>query len=112
MTTSRITRRSALKVAAAGLTVPFVYRLHSATAAPSETLLHAAIGAGGMGASDIGSLTKSKHLKLVAIADVDAKSIAAMKQKFPDTAGVGCTLWMNGSEFRTTNFCRVCSPKT
>ncbi len=84
MTISRITRRSALKVAAASLTVPFIYRLHSATAAPSETLLHAAIGAGGMGASDIGSLTKSKHLKLVAIADVDTKAIAAMKQKFPD----------------------------
>src|SRR5688500_7113574 len=81
MTTSRITRRSALMgMAAGGLAVPFVWRLHAA--APSETLLHASIGAGGMAASDIGSLTPSKHLKLVAVADVDLARAQEIKKKF------------------------------
>jgi predicted dehydrogenase len=84
MTTSRITRRAALKLlAATGLTAPFVFRKH-ATAAPSETLLHASFGAGGMAASDIGSLTASKHLKLVAVADVDLGRADEMKKRFPD----------------------------
>ncbi|OWK35039.1 Gfo/Idh/MocA family protein [Fimbriiglobus ruber] len=84
MTTKHITRRSALKLGAAGLAAPFVYRAHAATAAPSETILHVSVGAGGMAASDIGSLTSSKHLKLVAVADVDAIRAAEMKKKHPD----------------------------
>ena len=82
--TPRITRRSALKLGAAGLAAPFVYRAHAATAAPSETLLHVSVGAAGMAASDIGSLTASKHLKLIAVADVDSERAGAMKKKFPD----------------------------
>ncbi len=81
--THRVTRRSALKFGAAALAAPFVFR-NFAHAAPSETLLHVSVGAGGMAASDIGSLTKSKNLKLVAVADVDANAAAAMKKKFPD----------------------------
>lgn len=83
MTTPRMTRRSALKGLAAGLAVPFVFRAH-AGAAPSETLLHASFGAGGQAWSDIGELTKSKHLKLVAVADVDLARTADAKKKFPD----------------------------
>ncbi len=81
---SHLTRRAALKrFAAAGLTVPFVFRRH-ATAAPSETLYHASFGAGGMAGSDIGSLTASKNLKLVAVADVDLSRLADIKKRFPD----------------------------
>jgi predicted dehydrogenase len=83
MTTSRITRRTALKGLAAGLAVPFVFRSH-AHAAPSETLLHASFGASGMAGADIGDLTKSKHLKLVAVADVDLARTADVKKRFPD----------------------------
>ncbi len=79
----RITRRTALKrLAAAGVAAPFALRLHAA--APSETVYHASIGSAGMAASDIGSLTASKHLKLVAVADADLGRAAAMKRKFPD----------------------------
>ena len=78
----RITRRTALK-AAASLTVPFVFRRHL-TAAPSETVLHASFGASGQAGSDIGSLTANKHLKLVAVADVDLSHIANVKKRFPD----------------------------
>jgi predicted dehydrogenase len=82
MTTSRINRRSALKrLAAGGLAVPFVFRAHAA--APSETVYHASFGANGMALADIGSLTASKHLKLVAVADVDLKRTAEVKRRFP-----------------------------
>lgn len=81
--TQKITRRTAIKAAAATLAAPAVFRSFT-QAAPSETLLHVSVGAGGMAGSDIGSLTGSKHLKLVAVADVDDNAAAAMKKKFPD----------------------------
>jgi predicted dehydrogenase len=81
----RITRRTALKTAAATLAVPFVWRLH-AHAAPSETVLHASFGASGMAAGDIGDLTKSKNLKLVAVAEVDDNRVGDIKKRFPDCA--------------------------
>jgi predicted dehydrogenase len=83
MTTRRITRRGALKGLAAGLAVPYVYRDH-AGAAPSETVLHASFGANGMALSDIGSLTASKNLKLVAVAEVDLGRVGEVKKRFPE----------------------------
>ena len=78
-----ITRRSALGAMLAGLAAPSVFRQH-ATAAPSETVLHASFGASGMAGADIGSLSGSKHFKLVAVAEVDLGRIADVKKKFPD----------------------------
>ncbi|MCI0462076.1 MAG: Gfo/Idh/MocA family oxidoreductase [Gemmataceae bacterium] len=81
---SRITRRTALRrLTAASLGVPFMFRAH-AHAAPSETLLHASFGAGGMAASDIRSLTASKHVRLVAVADVDLARTAEVRKRFPN----------------------------
>lgn len=82
----KITRRAALKTAAATFAAPFVWRHHAATAAPSETVLHASFGAGGMAGADIGSLSGSKNLKLVAVAEVDSgtKNLAELKKKWPD----------------------------
>lgn len=82
-TPSLITRRTALKAAGATFAAPFVWRLH-ANAAPSETVLHASFGASGMAGSDIGSLTASKNLKLVAVAEVDQSHLANIKKQFPD----------------------------
>ncbi len=79
----KITRRSALKATAATFAAPFVWRLH-AHAAPSETVLHASFGASGMAGSDIGSLTASKNLKLVAVAEVDDNRVGDIKKRFPD----------------------------
>src|SRR5437870_12670210 len=78
-----LTRRAALRHFAAATAAPFVFRRH-ATAAPSETLYHASFGASGMAGSDIGSLTASKNLKLVAVADVDLARTAEIKKRFPD----------------------------
>lgn len=80
---SKITRRAALKVAAVPFAAPYVWRLH-AHAAPSETVLHASFGAAGMAWADIGALTASKNLKLVAVAEVDDARTADVKKKFPD----------------------------
>ncbi|MDB5310398.1 MAG: gfo 5 [Gemmataceae bacterium] len=79
----RVTRRIALKATATGLAAPFVFRKF-ATAAPSETVLHASFGASGMAGSDIGSLTASKNLKLVAVAEVDQSKVGEVKKRFPD----------------------------
>ena len=51
--------------------------------APSETLYHASFGAAGMARADIGSLTASPHVKLVAVADVDLRNTAEVKKRFP-----------------------------
>ena len=78
-----ITRRAALQAGAATFAAPFVWRLH-AHAAPSETVRHASFGADGMAWSDISSLTASKNLKLVAVAEVDDARVKKVKDKFPD----------------------------
>ncbi len=80
---SRISRRSALKgLAASAFAAPMVLRLHGV--APSETLYHASFGAAGMAGADIGSLTASKHVKLVAVADVDLSRTGEIKKRFPE----------------------------
>ncbi len=84
--TSKLTRRTALKHFLAAGVAPLVFRRH-ALAAPSETVYHASFGAAGQAGSDIEALTqkgKNKHLKLVAIADVDLKRTAEVKKNFPD----------------------------
>ncbi len=78
-----LTRRDALKgLGAAALGAPMVLRAHAA--APSETILHASFGAAGMALADIKSLTASRNLKLVAVAEVDESRIANLKKLFPE----------------------------
>jgi len=81
--TTPMNRRVALKTIATGLAAPFVYRTHT-LAAPSETIHHASFGAGGMALADLNSLTASKNIKLVAVADVDTSRFADIKKRFPD----------------------------
>jgi predicted dehydrogenase len=84
MSPTHLSRRAALKsLAAAGLAAPFVFR-HHATAAPSETLYHASFGANGMALSDIRSLTASRHVRLVAVAEVDLARAAEVRRLFPN----------------------------
>ncbi len=79
-----ITRRCALRHwVSASFAFPFVMRAH-ATAAPSETIYHASFGAAGMAGADIGSLTASPYVKLVAVADVDLRNLSQIKKRFPD----------------------------
>jgi len=79
---ARLTRRRFVQTTASVLAVPYVWRLHG-YAAPSETVLHASFGAGGMAASDINALTASKHLRLVAVAEVDESRLGNLQERFP-----------------------------
>src|SRR6516225_1341306 len=82
-TSIRVTRRSAIRrLATPVIAAPFVARRDS-TAAPSETLYHASIGAAGMAAADIAALTASPHVKLIAVADVDRRNLGPIKERFP-----------------------------
>ena len=84
MTQSRITRRRILKAAAASaIAAPFVFS-NMALAGPNETLNHASFGAAGMALADIRSLTASKNLRLVAVAEVDTNRTAEVRKAFPD----------------------------
>src|SRR5205823_14082776 len=83
-----ISRRSALKAlaaagAASGVAGPGVFRAYAQTR-PNETLNHASFGANGMALSDIRSLTASKNLRLVAVADVDLSRTAQVRKQFPN----------------------------
>ncbi|MDR2849408.1 MAG: Gfo/Idh/MocA family oxidoreductase, partial [Verrucomicrobiota bacterium] len=51
---------------------------------PSETVLFAAVGVGGQGRADLKGLTDAGLGRVVAVADVDPRSIAATKQFLPD----------------------------
>ena len=89
MLNTSITRRTAMK-AAIGFSVPFVFRKHL-HAKPSETVLHASFGASSMAAGDINSLTASRNLRLVAVADVDLSKTADIRRRFPEARiTLGC----------------------
>jgi len=79
------TRRSFLKtLSTAALASPFV--THSLIARPpSSVLRHASFGAGGMAWEDIVQITKSKHVELVAVAEVDLNRAAELRKRFPQT---------------------------
>lgn len=51
--------------------------------APSDTLYVAGIGAGGKGTSDLSSIAKSKHAKIIHLCDVDDRMAVKSKKNFP-----------------------------
>jgi hypothetical protein len=52
-----------------------------AGAAPGGNVYHASLGASGMTGVDIGSITASKHVDLVAVADVRPRNTAPIKNR-------------------------------
>ena len=80
-----VTRRSFLKtLGATALAAPFVTR--DLLARPRNSVLgHASFGAGGMAWEDIKQLARSKHLRLVAVADVDLNRTVELRKLFPST---------------------------
>lgn len=83
MTIAKMSRRDALKrFAAVGFAAPFVFR-HHVHAKPLETVNHASFGANGMALADIRSLTGSRHVNLVAVAEVDLARAAEVRRLFP-----------------------------
>ncbi len=80
----QLSRRSFLKSAAAtSIAAPFfIPRLFSAP--PSERVLHASFGAGGMARADLSEITSHKNALLVAVADVEPAKANDLKKKWPD----------------------------
>lgn len=77
-------RRSFIKTSVlTGASLP-LFNIGTAGASPNDMLNHASFGATGMAGRDIGSLTRSDHLNLVAVADVDDAALAKVREQFPD----------------------------
>jgi predicted dehydrogenase len=77
------TRRSFLKQAgAAGIAAPLFVR-NLISAAPSRRVRHASFGAGGMAASDLGSISSHASVQIAAVADVDSARLGAIEKRFP-----------------------------
>jgi hypothetical protein len=84
---SQVSRRSFLQVSgkvAAFTILPRRLLAGSGETPPSETVCFAAVGVGGQGRADLKGLTDGGFGKVVAVADVDPRSIAATKQFLPD----------------------------
>ena len=77
-----LNRRKFLETSLIGLSAPFVSRLSWAESSPMQKLQYAAIGAGGRGAFDIGSMTRHKQIQMVAAADVDSAVRKKVNAKF------------------------------
>src|SRR5687767_10242191 len=77
-------RRAFLKsTAASSIALPFfVPRLLSAP--PSNRVLHASFGAGGMALQDLSTITSHPNVQFVAVADVEPAKAADLKKKFPE----------------------------
>lgn len=81
--TTRLTRRAALKgLAASGFAAPFVFS-SDVGAGPNQVLNHASFGADGMAWADISSITASRNVRLVAVAEVDLNRTAKVRKRFP-----------------------------
>jgi predicted dehydrogenase len=77
-------RRSFIKtLGTAAASAPFVTRGLMAQS-PNGILRHASFGAAGQAGYDIGELTRSRELQLVAVAEVDLKRTVELKKKFPE----------------------------
>ena len=79
-----VSRRSFLKqIGWAGMAAPFVTSGLRA-ASPNSILQHASCGASGMAWADLTEFTKSKFIKIVAVADVDLNRTGDVRKKFPE----------------------------
>ena len=77
-------RRTALATAGAAFASPFVNGCVTTHRPPSDVVLHASIGASGQANWDLNQLAGHKHLKLVAVADVDLSKATKLKERYPD----------------------------
>ena len=80
-----LTRRHFLRASAAtaaGVTLGAYARAYSR--AVNEQLRIAQIGCGGMGAADLGDVSRAPHARIVALCDVDQNNLQAGAQRFPE----------------------------
>ena len=78
------TRRTFLKQAAAASAIPLILPRASFAGTPNSRLQHAAIGVNGQGKSDLGEIFGSEKVDVVALCDIDEKSLAAAAELHPN----------------------------
>lgn len=84
MTRVAFDRRSFLaRSACVGASIPAFSLANVCKASPNDRLRLASIGVGGMGASDLGSLSSHRNIEVVALCDVDSNNLAAAAEKHP-----------------------------
>ena len=84
MITRLRSRRSFLQDLALGVMIAPWVTSGARALSPNGKIRHATFGCSGMGASDIDDLAKHPALEVVAGCDVDEKTFAAFKKKFPN----------------------------
>lgn len=107
------TRRNFLKntaVAAAGFYIVPRHVLGKGYIAPSDKLNIGAIGAGGKGADDINHFFESGKANIVALCDVDDRSSAGSRQKFPNAKYYKDYREMLDKEQKNIDACNVSIP--
>ena len=75
-----LSRRSFLRAGSAAAAAPLVIPGRWRTS-PNETLNVACVGVGGMGGSDLASVSTGKNVRIAALCDVDAARLGAAAQK-------------------------------
>src|SRR3954465_13158118 len=86
MPKTNASRRNFIKntsVAAAGFMIVPRHVLGRGFIPPSDKLNVASIGVGGQGGSDVSGIAKSPRVNIVALVDVDDRSSAESRKKFP-----------------------------
>ncbi len=83
MNRSQLTRRQYLAHSTIAVALASTYQLPKALGAPKERLRLAGIGVGGMGASDLGSLSSHPKVDVVALCDIDANNLVAAGDRHP-----------------------------
>lgn len=78
------TRRQFIKQTAATFAVPMILPGLSMAQSANGKLNHASIGVGGMGGSDINSISSHAKVNIIAICDVDENNLNAAALKFPN----------------------------
>ncbi|MEA2068336.1 MAG: Gfo/Idh/MocA family oxidoreductase [Verrucomicrobiota bacterium] len=77
-------RRSFIKrTAVAGASLP-LFNIGVAGASPNGKVNHASFGVSGQALRDINRLSRSEHVNLVAVAEVDDNRLGKLKEAFPD----------------------------
>ena len=82
MTRHNTSRRRFLATAGAAFAAPaFIRNLRAAS--PNGKVRHVSFGASGMAHQDLSAIAASPHVELYAVADVDKRNWAAVKEKWP-----------------------------
>jgi len=77
-------RRQFLKHASAATLAAPLFVPHLLSQPPSRRVRHGCVGGGGMGGSDMGSISSHKDAQILCVAEIDTSRHAGIRKRFPD----------------------------